>query len=491
MRGPSTILACIALAAATASAVAQPAQQTSATAPAPAESATRAFLAAINGSSADRAAFARDAFSTRALEAENAQSRAAWLDRVASDTGGLALVSVSYPDERMAEAIVRTNRGGKFGKIVLFTSKAEPGKIADVFLLAARDPAKVAADAWPTGPLGVPQIAAEIEKRAAVLAGEDVFSGVLLVANGDQVIVRRAYGFADQAWRIPNRPDTAFHSGSVGKMFTAAAILKLAEQKRLSLDDTLARWVPEYPHPEAATVTLRHLLSHSAGIGEWDVRQKEPLTGAQAAARMTAPHPFPAGSRFEYSNGGFVLLGAVIEKVTGKPLADALRELVFEPAGMSRTGLWPVTAIMPDRATGYLRPPEDPLGLGPRYSNEQYLGFAGNGAGGAYTTADDLFAFTRALAGNRLLSADFTREMLTPRFDFAGAPRPMKYGYGVNVADCAGVPVFGHGGGGANSGVSADAIATLDGKWTVVLLSNYDPAADDFAHSICEFVAGR
>ena len=460
----------------------------------PAQDAQRAVIAAINGGDAQRALLVKSRFSSKAFPNESAANdQRKWFDKLARDSGGLTLVSAAPQGDRMVEAIVHTKRGDRFGKLVLFTSSKEPGKISDLFLLPARDPARLKAEAWPTGTLTPALIAAEIEKRAARLAAEGNFSGVVLVAKNDRVIVRRAYGFADEEWRVANRPDTRFHLGSVGKMFTAAAILKLADQGKLSLDDTLAKWVPEYPQPEAARVTLRQLLSHSSGIGDMDVREiKQPMTGAAVAADMTEPLASKPGERFAYSNAGYVLLQAVVERATGKPFGEALRGLVFEPVGMKHSGTWPVTAIVPNRATGYLHPEDDPLGLGPRFSNEQFLGYSANGSGGEYSTADDMAAFLKAIASGSLLGPQATKEMLTPRMDFAGAPRPSKYGYGVDLTACGGHLVFGHEGGGANSGVSSLAYRTLDRGWTIVVLSNYDPpAAGDLTFSICEFVAGR
>lgn len=467
--------------------------QVTAAAATPAENATQATLAALNGNHDARSALVASAFSAKALESESAVDRLKWLDRIASDSGGLTLLSSAPQGDRMVEAVVRTNRGGKFGKLVVFTSKAEPGKISDIFLLAARDPAKVKAEAWPAGSLPLPRIASEIEKHAASLAAEDSFSGVVLVAKGDRILVNRAYGLADQEWKASNRTGTLFHMASVGKMFTAAAILKLAGAAKISLDDSVAKWAPEYPHPEAAKITLRHLLTHSAGIGEWDGRQvRGEKTGAELAATMTQPLQFEPGARFSYSNAGFVLLQAVVEKATGKSFADALQQLVFAPSGMKRTGLWPVTSIVPNRATGYLRPEDDPLGLGPRYSNEQFLGYGANGSGGEYSTAADMLAFNRAIATGKLLGSEMTAEMLTPRIDFAGAQRPSKYGYGVDLGTCSGHSTFGHGGGGPNSGVSSVDYYVRDSGWSIIVLSNYDPpAAEELAYSICEFVAGR
>ncbi|MDP9421306.1 MAG: beta-lactamase family protein [Pseudomonadota bacterium] len=481
----------LATALAPASAQVQPASTSNPSATA-AETATTALLRALNGSEAERVALVKSAFSKRSLNREDDDARLRWLNKIAADTGGFTIASQSPQGERMVEAILRSKHGGKFGKLVIFISKEEPGKINDLFLLPARDPAKVKGEAWPVGPLSLSRIGLEIEKRASALAAEDKFSGVVLVAKDGKVIVNRAYGLADQQWRIPNRTDTAFHLGSIGKMFTATAIMRLAAEDRLSLDDPLAKWVPEYPSAEGAPITLRQLLTHSAGIGEWDGRAiRRPLTGAEAAATMTTPLQFAPGERFSYSNAGFVLLGAVIEKATSLPLAEALQQLVFDRVGMKRTGLWPVTSIVPNRATGYLHSEDDPLGLAPRYSNEQFLGHGADGSGGEYSTTTDMFAFLSALGEGRLLGK-LTDEMLTPRVNFAGASRPSKYGYGVDRGSCAGHPMFGHEGGGPNSGVSSLAYRTVDTRWTIIVLSNYDPPfPGDLAMSICEFVAGR
>ena len=214
-----SIFVAAALAAAAIPAFAQVAPSASTAAATPAEEATGAILKAINDGHDLRAALAAYAFTAKALENESAESRLKWLDRIAKDSGGLTLVSSAPQGDRMVEAVVRSNKGGKFGKLVVFTSKAESGKISDVFLLAARDPARVKGEAWPTGPLSMSRIATEIQKHAAALASEDSFSGVLLVAKGDRIVVNRAYGLADQEWKAPNRTDTLFHVASMGKMW--------------------------------------------------------------------------------------------------------------------------------------------------------------------------------------------------------------------------------------------------------------------------------
>jgi D-alanyl-D-alanine carboxypeptidase len=464
-------------------------QQVQAPAATAAEVAGNRFLDAFNGE-ASLEPFIASSFTAVSLEREPAAQRARPFDELRAASGGFVLLSAKKEGDRMIELVVESRRGGKHGKIVLFTSGKEPGKIADIFVLPARDPARLAADVYPERKLPQAQVASEIRRRLDSLTAEDSFSGVVLVARGDKIIVREARGQADKAWKIPVTPETRFNIASIGKVFTATAVLRLVEQGKLSLDDTLADRVPAYPHRDsAAKITLRHLLTHSAGLGAWDGREHGGISPTEAAATMTEPPQSDPGARFSYSNAGFVLLGAAIEQATGLPYEQAVRELVFDPAKMRSTGLWPVTAIIPNRATGYLRPPSDPLGFGPRFSNEQFLGHGGDPSGGAYSNADDLFAFYRTLLGGRLLKPETLKTMTADPVEFSGAPRPWRYGLGVRMATCGGKPVLGHGGGGANSGTSNESYVSADGEWTVIVLSNYDPpAADDFAAATCDFV---
>ncbi|NEX93347.1 serine hydrolase domain-containing protein, partial [Caulobacter sp. 17J65-9] len=474
---------------ATPTAAADPAQTT-------AGRSTAALLAALNGDHAARAAFVRDGFTARALQNQSAEDRLAGFDRLAAAAGGFDWVEAKADSDRMADVTAKARNGGRFARIVVFTSRAEPGKIADLFVMAARDPAKVRAEAWPTGPVSDKALARAVEAHAKALADEGLFSGAVLVARGDQVVFRRAYGQAEAAFGVPNKPETTFNIASMGKMFTAVAVGQLAEQGELSLDDTLAKWLPEYPNRAAAEkITLRQLLTHTSGLGDVDRHRPDAdkrLTARSIVPLMTADPDFEPGARVSYSNAGFVMLAAVVEAASGQSFDDYVRDHVFVPAGMTRTDYGLVTAIAPDRARGYLRPEHDPLGFEPRRSNEQFLGFKGDGSGGAYSNVDDLFAFKRALFGHRLLSEAWTKEMLAPRVDFAGAARPSKYGYGFHLESCAGTPTVGHAGGGPNSGVDSVMFATADGKWTVIVLGNYDPpAAEDLALSICGFVAAR
>lgn len=471
-------------------AAAQPAEAPSA-APQPvtvAETAASRFIEAFNAPGSLEPFIAAN-FTQVSLSRQSAALRAAELDRVKAAAGGMTRLESKSQGERMVETIAATRNGGKHVRIVLFTSGREPGKIADIFILDARDPKRAAADAFPTTAVSERDAIRLIRRRVESLTREDRFSGALLVARGDKVLVREARGYANQPWQAPNRTSTRFHMASVGKMWTATAVVRLAERGKLSLDDTLARWVPTYPHKEAASkITLRMLLQHRGGIGDWDGRRLGPISSSAAAATMTEP-PAEPGKSFAYSNAGYVLLSAAAEAASGLTFEQLMEQEIFKPAGMTRSGVWPVTAIVPDRATGYLRPASDPLAFGPRYANDQFLGHGADGSGGGYSTVDDMLAFLRALTTGRLVKPETLQMMIAQSGEFPGAPRPARYGLGLNLSECAGAPTLGHGGGGQNSGVSSVAYATVGGPWTVIVLSNYDPpAAEELALDICDLV---
>ncbi len=254
--------------------------------------------------------------------------------------------------------------------------------------------------------------------RASVDEGE--FSGSVLVTRGDQVLLDRGYGLADREWGVANDGDTRFRLASVSKQFTSVAILLLAEQGLVDLDAPVKTWLPDAPAAWDA-VTVRHLMSHTSGIpdltrfDDFEALKTRPTTVAALIARFSdRPLEFAPGARWAYSNSGYILLTAVIEKVSGQPYATFISERLFQPLGMTASGYDDAATILPHRASGYVRTDEG-------FANADYVDMTvPQGAGGLYSTTHDLLKWEQGLFSGRVLKPASLALLTTPvRNDYA------------------------------------------------------------------------
>jgi CubicO group peptidase (beta-lactamase class C family) len=239
------------------------------------------------------------------------------------------------------------------------------------------------------------------------LARNDRFSGALLIARQDKILFQKAWGFASRENKKANTIDTQFRIGSMNKMFTAVAVLQLVEAGKLSLDATVGTYLPDYPNKEIASkVKLRHLLTHTGGTGdifgpEFDANRATLKEHGDYLKLYGSREPDQTpGSEFKYSNYGFVLLGAIIEKVSAMSYYDYVRAKVFRPTGMTATDSLPESEPEPKRAAGYVR--EERAWV----SNVDTLPYRGTAAGGGYSTVGDLLRFARALESGKLVSKE-------------------------------------------------------------------------------------
>lgn len=247
------------------------------------------------------------------------------------------------------------------------------------------------------------------------------FSGALMLKRGDQILYQRAVGQADRVFGVANRIDTRFNVASLGKMFTATAILRLVEQGRIDLDAPILRYLPDYPaRAIAEQITARQLLSHSSGVGNyWEAIAEKPSQAFVEARDFlplfaNQPLEFTPGERFGYSNGGYVILGLIVEALTGEAYADHIRRTIFEPLGMSGSGDWPLDLVVPNRADGYTRDEAVPGA----WRNNLFINqFRGNPSGGGYSTVENLSTFITALGDGRLLSPQMRATATTGLFD--------------------------------------------------------------------------
>ncbi|UCG89037.1 MAG: beta-lactamase family protein [Gemmatimonadota bacterium] len=336
-------------------------------------------------------------------------------------------------------------------------------------------------------PEGAPQLA-ESEILAAVdsfldrLSAADVFSGAVLIGKGDSILLQRAVGLARRAPAVANGPGTRFNIASVGKLFTTVAIAQLAEQGLLTYGDAIDRYLgPEWVSPDAASeIRIEHLLTHRSGLG--DFLESDVMLSATAPPRslddyqpiIRAERPqFRPGTRFQYSNSGFIVLGAIVERISGRSFADYFHQRVFEPAGM-------VAMSDPPRDGTALPAPAFATGYTSRFSasgrawgdnTRRLANTAASPAGGQFVSAEDLWRFAVALRSGALVSDSMWQSLAAPAQVSGGPPS----GYGFEILDRGQERRVGHGG--SHEGIGAVLDIYLQSHYTLVVLSNSDRSA--------------
>lgn len=322
----------------------------------------------------------------------------------------------------------------------------------------------------------------KLEKDSAA----DKFAGAVIVAKDGKVIFKGAYGMADREKKIPNALETKFRIGSMNKMFTATSILQLVQAGKISLNDPMGKYITDYPNKEfASKVTIQHLLTHTGGTGdifgpEFDTHRKE-LKTLQDYVNLYGKRglEFEPGSRWEYSNYGFLLLGVVVERVSGKSYYDYVTENVFGPAGMKDSGSLTEDQVVANRSIGYTH-----FGGNRLQPNTDTLPYRGTSAGGGYSTVEDLSRFANAVTNHKLLDAKHTESLTTGKVNTA---RGVKYAFGFMDDDTdATMRHFGHGGGAP--GMNGDLEIYPQNGYVIAVLSNLDPPA---ASRISDFVCNR
>jgi D-alanyl-D-alanine carboxypeptidase len=320
---------------------------------------------------------------------------------------------------------------------------------------------------------------------------ENRFSGAVLLARNDRVLFRRAYGFSDRTARTPNTLKTRFRVGSVNKVMTAVAILQLVEDGKLALTDTVGKHIKDLENKVIAEkVTIHQLLTHTGGTGDFfgpdfyaklgELRSLENYLALDPMRKLE----FEPGTRCGYSNYGYVLLGIVIERVSGLNYYDYVRQRVYDPAGMDSSDTPSEDQQVRRRSIGYTKP----LGSTVWVPNTNTLPMRGSSAGGGLTTVGDLFRFARGLATNELLSPQYTDLLISAKTSKENAcPTPFAYGV-VDMRDKDGSGWIGLNG--AAEGQNAHWKLYPKSGYSIAVLSNLDlPAADRVANFIDRHLA--
>jgi CubicO group peptidase (beta-lactamase class C family) len=316
-------------------------------------------------------------------------------------------------------------------------------------------------------------LVSRLDREISSAVREADFSGVVLLARRGNSVFSRAVGAANRDFAIPNDIRTKFNLGSINKLFTAAAILRLLEQGRVKLDIPIVAYLPSYPDADIARrITIEHLLTHTSGLGSyWEAIASRAAhnyveLGDFIPLFAGVPLQSTPGEQYGYSNVGYVILGLIIEAVTARNYFEYVRTEIFRPLGMIDTESWPLDMVVPNRATGYFR--DERLSGAWRSNLFIVPAYRGNSAGAGFSTAPDLTRFMTALAEDRLFSPATRANATRGRIAFSKGRR----GLGFAEETINGHRIVGHSGGGA--GIANEVLLFEDFGLTSVILTNGD-----------------
>ena len=435
------------------------------------ESALRDLIRVMNiGNRDSLARFVGERFVTSGPGGVPVAERVGRLQRLHSIFGDLTLRTVDSVAPSRASGIAQSNRTEAWRRFGVILDTAPPNRILRVGIWPAGAP-----DA-PTRRLSDAEVVEQLRAYMERLARRDVFSGTVLLAKGGKPLFSGAYGEANKDFGVKNTVDTKFNLGSMNKMFTSVAVMQLVEAGKVSLDDTLGKFLPAgaMRADVLSKVRVKHLLTHTSGLGSyfsprWDSLSRAMFRSVDDWMPLVKDETlaFEPGARWSYSNTGMLLLGKVIESASGKDYFDYVRERIFKPAGMTSTDSYELDRVTKNLAVGYEREDEPD---GPQYRNNifQHV-IRGGPAGGGYSTVGDLTRFGVALQEGRLISRDGARLLTTPKPELSSP----EYGFGFSIDE--GGRIVGHSGG--FPGISAQLDIYLVDGYTMAVMANYGGAA--------------
>ena len=447
----------------------------------------RQVLDAVNSGDAARIeALVKDAFGGQFREIPIEEHQGALLgfhDRSRGlDFHGVRRYTPPRPADRAVVIVKNRLTGGWQGLTLTFDGTPEE-RITGIQIQPARPPK----DVPPLPPVTVEQAKAELGAFLDRLAEAEAFSGTALLARNGEVLFEAARGIADRNHGVPMRLDSKLNLGSMNKMFTAVVIGQLVDEGRFSFADPVSKFLggKGWTKADLSKVRVEHLLSHTSGLGSYfnatyermarqllrKVDDYKPLVAEETLA-------FEPGTKWQYSNTGMLLAGAVIEAATGRDYFEVVRERIYARAGMPNSDAYDIDLVVPNLAIGYSRE-RTATGVRWRANTFEHV-VRGGPAGGGYSTARDLLAFAEAMRQGKLVSAA-TAERLWSAKPELGSP---DYGFGFGVGRDSLGRTAGHSGG--FSGISSTLDIYLDTGWTFVVLSNVDGGMQPVAQKLRE-----
>jgi CubicO group peptidase (beta-lactamase class C family) len=424
-----------------------------------------------------------DVEARRAFLQKNYPSRLERFDReteMRRVTGGFDVMKVAESTPTKIVLLVQERLADQFAQFTVEVEPAPPHGIKQFQLQMLPRPSEFA-----IRHLNDNELVTSLRKRLDEVVAADLFSGAVLVAKDGKPVFAQAYGLADREKKTPNTLKTRFRIGSMNKMFTAVATLQLVQNGKLDLKAPFGNYLTDYPNKDVASkVTIEHMLSHTGGMGnifgpDFNKNRLDLKTLHDYVKLYGNRGPeFEPGSRWQYSNYGFLLLGVIVEKVSGQNYYDYVRDHIFKPAGMIATASEPEDQEVVDRSVGYMRP------SGADWQrNTDTLPYRGTSAGGGYSTVEDLLKFATALQTNKLLKPQYTEMLTTGKVE---TPNGGKYAYGFLDATINGTRCFGHGGGAP--GMNGELKICPGPGYVVAVLANLDPPA---ATRVANFITNR
>jgi CubicO group peptidase (beta-lactamase class C family) len=407
---------------------------------------------------------AREHFDAAFLARRTPADRKGMVERIRADFGRLTLDGIRSLNEDALTLIV-TGSTGLEGRIELTLETKPPYKVTGMAIEVGEREGGPAGPPPPPVTAAMPpaEFAKALDAYLARLADEGRFAGVVAVAKHGDTVFERAYGLADRDTPAKATPATRYNMASIGKAFTKTAIGQLVAQGKLALTDTIGALLPDYPNPKAHGATVDQLLNHQAGVADFfgpafSATPKDRFASNADYYRFVAPQPllFEPGTKRQYCNGCYVVLGQIIERVTGQRYEEYIGSRVFAPAGMTGAGYFRADRLPPGVAQGYST--QLPGSAGALQNARGAHGVAGSAAGGVYATAADLLAFDKAIREGRLLTPAMTAWFLEA--DQAGPGKRARGGIGI-----------------AGGAPGANTLLESDEAWAVAVVGNLDPPA--------------
>jgi CubicO group peptidase (beta-lactamase class C family) len=384
--------------------------------------------------------------------------------------GKLDIRDVSSATGTEVSATVQSGRTEQWRQLTLWFDSLPPHRILRVGLRPASAP-----DA-PARRLSDAEIVEQLRAYVERMAKRDAFSGTVLLAKRGRPLYNAAFGEANKDYGVQNTIDTKFNLGSMNKMFTAVAVMQLAEAGKLSLDDTLGRFLKAGAmRPEVLSkVRVKHLLTHTSGLGSyfnprWDSLSRTLFRSVDDWMGLIKDDAlaFEPGTRWSYSNTGMLVLGKVIEAASGQDYFEYVREHIYTPAGMTNSDSYELDRVIKNLAIGY---DIERTAKGAEYRpNTFYHVLRGGPAGGGYSTVGDLTRFATALVEGKLVSRAGVKQLTTPKPEIS-SPR---YGFGFGIEENG--RIVGHGGG--FPGINSQLDIFVEEDYTLAVMSNYSMGA--------------